>query len=125
MRWRARCRGPSRGKPYDRRAPSPDARTAWESCRSLRLRSARSRPSSCSPSSPGLAFLPAPLAACALFLDAEIEFLDVFLLEEPGAGIGHDDAPDLQHVAKVGGLQGHVGVLLDQQDGDAALAVDA
>src|SRR5215831_11159098 len=73
---------------------------------------------------PGLALLPAPLAARALFFDAEIEFLDVFLLQQPRAGVGHHDAADLQHVAVVRGLQRHVGVLLDQKDGDAALAVD-
>src|SRR5947209_14088423 len=76
-------------------------------------------------STPGLALLPAPLAASALFLDAEIEFLDVFLLQQPRAGVGHDDAADLQHVTVVGSLQRHVGVLLDQQDGDAKLAIDA
>ena len=56
-RSRARCRGPSRGRPCARRAASPDARTAWESCRSLRLRSARFRPPSRSPSSPSPAHL--------------------------------------------------------------------
>jgi hypothetical protein len=57
-------------------------------------------------------------AACrgALILDAEIEFPDVFLLQHRSAGVGHDDAADLQDVAVVGGLQRHVGVLLDQQD---------
>src|SRR5215475_7279071 len=75
--------------------------------------------------SPRLALLPAPLAARALFLDAEIEFLDVFLLQQPLAGVGHDDAADLEHVAEVGGHERHVRVLLDQQDGDAELAVDA
>src|SRR5690606_13936818 len=74
---------------------------------------------------PGLAFLPAALAAYALFLHAEVEFLDVFLLEQPGAGIGHHDAADLQHIAVMGGVQRHVGVLLDQQDGGLLLGVDA
>src|SRR5690606_41008379 len=60
-----------------------------------------------------------------LFLHAEVEFLDVFLLEQPGAGIGHHDAADLQHIAVMGGVQRHVGVLLDQQDGGLLLGVDA
>src|SRR5260370_7149393 len=74
--------------------------------------------------SPRLALLPAPLATGALVLDAEIEFLDVFLFHQPRAGVGHDDAADLEHIAEIGGLQRHVGVLLDQQDGDAPLAFD-
>ena len=41
------------------------------------------------------------------------------------AGVFHHDAPDLQHVAELGHLERHVRVLLHQQDGDAALAVDA
>src|SRR6476660_2444640 len=61
-------------------------------------------------SPPSLALLPAPLAAGALFLDAEVEFLDVLLLQQPLAGVGHHDAADLEHVAVVGGLQGHVGI---------------
>src|SRR5258708_31657855 len=74
--------------------------------------------------SPGLALLPPPLAAHALVLDAEIEFLDVFFLQQPLAGVRHDDAADFQHIAEVGSLQRHVGVLLDQQDVYAALAID-
>ena len=68
--------------------------------------------------------LPAPPAAHAR-LDAEIEFLDVLVLQQALAGIVHHDAADFEHVAVVGGLERHVGVLLDEQDGDAALAVDA
>src|ERR1700738_3255322 len=45
--------------------------------------------------SPRLALLPAPLATGALILDAEIEFLDVFLFQQPRAGVGHDDAYEL------------------------------
>ena len=41
------------------------------------------------------------------------------------AGIFHHDAADFQHIAEIRDLQRHVGVLLDQQDGHAALAVDA
>ncbi len=44
--------------------------------------------------------------------------------DEPLAGVFHDDAPGLEHVAVVGGGQRHVRVLLDQQDRGAALAVD-
>ena len=42
-----------------------------------------------------------------------------------GTGVFHHDAAVFQHVAVVGGVQRHVGVLLDQQNGGAALAVDA
>jgi hypothetical protein len=70
-------------------------------------------------------FLPAPLAAHADFLHAEVELLDVVLLAQAGTGVFHHDAAVFQHVAVVGGVQRHVGVLLDQQNGGAALAVDA
>src|SRR5215471_5668903 len=75
--------------------------------------------------SPRLALLPAPLAPRTLFLEAEVEFLDVFLLQQPLAAVGHDDAADLEHVAVVGGFEWHVGILLDQQDGDPEFAIDA
>jgi hypothetical protein len=70
-------------------------------------------------------FLPAPLAAHASFLHAEVELLDVVLLAQVGAGVFHHDAAVFQHIAVVGGVERHVGVLLHQQDGGAALAVDA
>src|SRR5574338_1661722 len=76
-------------------------------------------------SPPGLPLLPAPLAARAAFLDAEIELADVFLLAQRRATVLHDDAPVLEHVAVVGGVERHVGVLLDQQHRRPALAVDA
>src|SRR5215471_5835716 len=76
-------------------------------------------------STPGLAPLPAVAATSALFLDTEIEFLDIVALQQAFATAGHHDAADLQHVTEVGDLQGHVGVLLDEQDSDTALAVDA
>ena len=41
------------------------------------------------------------------------------------AGVFHHDAAVLEHVAVVGDVERHVGVLLDQQDRGAALAVDA
>src|SRR5436190_11270913 len=76
-------------------------------------------------SSPGLLPLPAPLAARAGFLHAEIELLDVVLLAQPRAGVLHDDAAVLEDVAVVGDVERHVGVLLDQQQRRAAVAVDA
>src|SRR5215510_15375415 len=76
-------------------------------------------------SSPHLLALPAAGAADARVLDAEIELLDVVLLEQARAGILHHDAPHLQHVAVVGEVEGHVGVLLHEEDGHALLAVDA
>src|SRR5262249_42182898 len=68
------------------------------------------------PPSPGLPPLPAVAATAALFLDAEIEFLDVVALQQAFAAAGHHDAADLQHVTEVGDLKGHVCVLLDEQD---------
>src|SRR5215475_336721 len=47
-------------------------------------------------STPRFALLPAPLAARALFLDTQVEFLDVLLLQQPLAGVGHHDAADLE-----------------------------
>src|SRR3990167_6576061 len=77
------------------------------------------------PSPPCLFLFPAPLAAHAGFLHAEVELLDVLLLAQAIAAIFHDDAAVLQHIAVVRGVEGHVGVLVDQQDGGAALAVDS
>src|SRR6185369_720855 len=66
-------------------------------------------------SSPGLFPLPAPVAARAGFLHAEVELLDVVLLAQPLAGVFHDDAAVLEDVAVVGDIERHVGVLLDQE----------
>src|SRR5260370_39471756 len=60
--------------------------------------------------SPCLALLPAPLATGALILDAEVAFLDVFLFHQPRAGVGHDAAPDFEHIPEIGGLQRQVSV---------------
>src|SRR5262245_11770115 len=76
-------------------------------------------------SSPSLLFLPAPRPADAGLLHAEIEFLDVLLVEEAGARALHDDAADFQHIAVIRGLERHLGILLDEEDADAALPVDA
>src|SRR3954470_11245421 len=76
-------------------------------------------------SSPCLLLLPPPLPPHPHLLHPQVELLDVFLLAQPRAGVFHHDAPGLQHVAVVRDVQGHVGVLLHQQDGGAALAVDA
>jgi hypothetical protein len=78
-----------------------------------------------SPLSAGLLLLPAPLAANAFFLHAEVELLDVVLLAQHRAAVFHDDAAVLQHVAVVGHVERHVRVLLHQQDGRAVLPVDA
>src|SRR5260370_7418155 len=65
--------------------------------------------------SPRLALLPAPLATGALVLDAEIEFLDVFLFHQPRAGVGHDDATALHPTPETSGLQPHVALLRAHQ----------
>src|SRR5690606_34773021 len=98
-----------------RPAPAPRARPV------ARRRAASRGPAS---SSPGLPFLPAPLAARAGLLHAEIELLDVLRGAQPLAAVLQDDAAVLEHIAVVGGVQGHARVLLHQQDGGAALAVD-
>src|SRR5574343_841816 len=74
---------------------------------------------------PGFLLLPASLAAHAGFLHAEVELLDVLLLAQAGTGVFHHDAPVLQHIAVVRGIERHVGVLLHQQDGGGPLAIDA
>ena len=127
---RARCRASSGAS----RPASPRwrrrSRTSPEWCR----RRARRRPAGGGVRSQrllmrlliaSLLLLPAPLAAHAGFLHAEVELLDVVLLAQPRAGVFHHDAAVLEHVAVVGDVERHVGVLLDQQDGRAALAVDA
>src|SRR5438105_15270103 len=76
-------------------------------------------------SSPRLLLLPPPLAAHPGLLHAEVELLDVLLVAQAGARVFHHDAAVLQYVAVVGGVERHVGVLLHQQDGGAALAIDA
>src|SRR5499427_4759532 len=76
-------------------------------------------------SSPHLLALPAAGAADARVLDAEVELLDVVLLEQARACVLHHDAPHLQHVAVVSEVEGHVSVLLHEEDGHALLAVDA
>src|SRR6266436_788223 len=75
-------------------------------------------------SAPCLFPLPPLRAADTALLHAEIELLDVVLLEQPGAGVFHHDAADLQDVSVVGDVQRHVGVLLHEEDGHSPLAVD-
>src|SRR6476620_7060899 len=58
--------------------------------------------------SPGLLLLPPPLAARPCLLHAEVELLDVVLLAQPRAGVFHDDAAVLEHIAVVGDVEGHV-----------------
>ena len=54
---------------------------------------------------------------------AQVGLADGLVSQQFLAGAFQGDAAGLHHVAHVGNLQGHVGVLLDEQDGDA-LAVD-
>src|SRR4029453_13834329 len=61
-------------------------------------------------STPCLLPLPAARAADARFLQAQVELADVVLLQEPRAGVLHDDAAHLQHVAIFRGAQREVGV---------------
>src|SRR5689334_4350178 len=75
--------------------------------------------------SPGLFSLPTPFAAGAFFLGTKVEFLHVFRLHQALAGIGHDDAANLQDVAVVSDLERHFCILLDQQDRYALSLVDA
>ena len=46
---------------------------------------------------------------------AEIRLFDLLIGQQLRAGAGHGDVPRLQHIGQVRDLQGHVGVLLDQQ----------
>jgi hypothetical protein len=54
----------------------------------------------------------------------EIELPDIVFVEKPSAGVFHHHSAGLQHIAVIGGLQRHIGILLDQEDADTALAVD-
>src|ERR1700681_1517607 len=74
---------------------------------------------------PRFLLLPAPLAARASFLGAEIKFLDVLGGHQPLAAVVHDDAADFQNVTIMRGFQRHLGVLLDQQDRHALFFVNA
>lgn len=50
---------------------------------------------------------------------AQIGFLDFFVGQKLRAGAAHSDTAGFQHVGKIRGFQGHIGVLLNQQYGDA------
>src|SRR5690349_16843349 len=54
---------------------------------------------------PRLLLFPAPFAARAGLFRPEIKFLDVLRPHQPLAGIVHDDAADLEHVAVIRRLQ--------------------
>src|SRR6267142_1694104 len=73
---------------------------------------------------PRLLLFPAPFAARTGFLGAEIELLNVLGVHQSVAGVVHDDAADLQHVAIMRGLERDLGVLLDQKDRHALLFID-
>src|SRR3970282_267765 len=103
--WRARRPVPSAGRRSARRARARRATASSAPCRSPPL----------------LLPLPSALPPHPGGPHAEVELLDVLLLREVGAGVLHDDAPHLQHVAEFGDRQRHVRVLLDEQDGGAAL----
>src|SRR5215469_12698894 len=117
---RAKGRRGAAARARTSRASPPDRHIVR---RAAAARARISRPSRSS--SPHLLALPATGAADARVLDAEIELLDVVLLEQARAGVLHHDAPHLQHVAVVSEVEGHVGVLLHEEDGHALLAVDA
>src|SRR3990172_1282518 len=76
---------------------------------------------------------PAPLVvlhvAIALGLaelgKAKVELFDVFVLAEAGRRAVEHDFAVFEHVAVVGDVEGGAGVLLDEQDGQAFLGVDA
>ncbi|CAN4008483.1 hypothetical protein BFDFBN_BFDFBN_18075, partial [Dysosmobacter welbionis] len=63
------------------------------------------------------------LTTIPLSVLAEIRLFDLLIGQQLRAGAGHGDVPRLQHIGQVRDLQGHVGVLLDQQYRHA-LAVD-
>ena len=59
----------------------------------------------------------------AFAADAEVEFLDVFILpERRGIAVEHD-APGLQDETVIGIAQRDIGVLLGKQEGNALLFV--
>src|SRR6267154_55478 len=74
---------------------------------------------------PRFLLFPAPFAARACFLGAEIEFLNVLGMHQPLATVVHDDPADFQNIPIMRRFQRDLGVLLDQEDGHALLFVDA
>src|ERR1700686_1605879 len=74
---------------------------------------------------PRFLLFPAPFAAGAGFLGAEIEFLNVLGMQQPLAAVVHDDPANFQNIAIMRRLQRDFGVLLDQEDRHALFFVDA
>src|SRR5882672_5411638 len=60
-----------------------------------------------------------------LALEAEIGLPNPIVVEKLLAGAAHDDAPVLQHIGAARDLEREGDVLLDQEDGEAALVQDA
>ena len=75
--------------------------------------------------SPGLATLPAPLAALAALARTQVELLDVAAAPEPLGGTVHHDPADLHDIAVVRDVERGPCVLLHHQHGDPAFLVEA
>src|SRR5262245_2653412 len=76
-------------------------------------------------SSPGLALLPAPLAACACFFHAEVKLLHVLLFAQACASVLENDAAHFEDIPVVGNCEREMRVLFYQQDRGALFAIDA
>src|SRR4051812_22997488 len=118
---------PASSSPYTVVARCACATCAASACISAASRAAGGRVSSASkwsamaatsgqPALAALVALDVPEALALAAADAEVELLDVFVGREVGRRAVHHDAAALQDVAVVGVLQGHVGVLLGQQE---------
>src|SRR6185437_13747302 len=118
----SRCRAPCASWRSWRRARAPRSRTSWQRCR------CRTRPFHGNLPlrllSPALLALPAALPAHAGVAVTEIEFLDVGIVAQLVDRAFKDDAAVFQNIAEMRHRQRHVGVLLDQENGNALLLVE-
>lgn len=62
--------------------------------------------------------------ALTKLLDAQVSFLDVGIVQQRLGRSRHGDDPVFDDIAAIGYLQSLIGVLLDEEDGGVALAVD-
>ena len=60
----------------------------------------------------------------ARFLPAEVEFLHLFIVEEPEASIFDAGDTEIEDITPVGCTQGFAGVLFNDEEGDAPFGVD-
>ena len=75
-------------------------------------------------SAPGFALLPTPAPTHALVLHPKIELLDIGRLTEAFTSVFHDQAANFHDIPIVAYIEGHFGVLLDQQNGHTLFSIE-